>query len=83
VVGWDYGKKLTKRTQLSSFEKPRKQQYHLLHPITGENISHKNQEISILIIKKMHSKVNTSSTSHREFKERKTKQRTKDQEINK
>jgi hypothetical protein len=52
VVGQDYGKKLTKRTQLSSFEKPRKQQHHLLHPITGENISHKNQEISILIIKK-------------------------------
>jgi hypothetical protein len=73
VVGQDYGKKLTKRTQLSSFEKPRKQQHHLLHPITGENISHKNQEISILVIKKMQSKVNTSSTSHREFQRRKDK----------
>jgi hypothetical protein len=73
VVGQDYGKKLTKRTELSSFEKRRKQHHHLLHPITGENISHKNQEISILIIKKMQSKVNTSSTSHREFQRRKDK----------
>jgi hypothetical protein len=31
------------------------------------NISHKNQEISILTIKKRQSKVNTSLTSHREF----------------
>jgi hypothetical protein len=73
VVGRDYGKKLTKRTQLSSFEKPRKQQYHLLHPITGENISHKNQETSTLVIRKMQSKVNTSSTSHREFQGTKDK----------
>jgi hypothetical protein len=43
------------------------------------NISHKNQEISILTIKKRQSKVNTSSTSHREF-QRKEKQRIKDQE---
>jgi hypothetical protein len=30
------------------------------------NISHTNQEISILMIKRRQSKVNTSSTSHRE-----------------
>jgi len=30
------------------------------------NISHTNQEISILMIKRWQSKVNTSSTSHRE-----------------
>jgi hypothetical protein len=37
------------------------------------NISHKNCEISILMIKKRQSKVNTSSTSHREFQRRKDK----------
>jgi hypothetical protein len=42
------------------------------------NISHKNQEISILMIKRRQSKVNTSSTSHREFQRK--KQRIKDQE---
>jgi hypothetical protein len=30
------------------------------------NISHMNQEIAILMIKRRQSKVNTSSTSHRE-----------------
>jgi hypothetical protein len=37
------------------------------------NISHKNQEISILTIKKNQSKLNTSSTSHRRFQRRKDK----------
>ncbi len=37
------------------------------------NISHMNQEISILMIKRRQSKVNTSSTSHRESQRRKEK----------
>jgi hypothetical protein len=36
-------------------------------------ISHRNEEISILMIKKRQSEVNTSSTSHREFQRRKDK----------
>jgi hypothetical protein len=35
-----------------------------------ENISHKNQEISILMIKKKQSKVNTLSLSHTNFRRR-------------
>jgi hypothetical protein len=38
-----------------------------------DSISHKNQEISIPTFKKRQSKVNTSSTSHREFHRRKDK----------
>jgi hypothetical protein len=41
------------------------------------NISHTNQEISILMIKRRQSKVNTSSTSHREFQRRKDKTESK------
>jgi hypothetical protein len=37
------------------------------------NISHTNQEISILMIKRRQRKVNTSSTSHRESQRRKEK----------
>jgi hypothetical protein len=37
------------------------------------NISHRNQEISILMIKRRQSKVNTSSSSHRESQRRKEK----------
>jgi hypothetical protein len=37
------------------------------------NMSHKNQEISILTIKKRQSEVNISSTSHRGFQRRKDK----------
>jgi hypothetical protein len=36
-------------------------------------ISHKNQEISLLMIKKMESEVNTSLSSQREFQRRKDK----------
>jgi hypothetical protein len=43
-------------------------------------MSHKNQEISILTIKKNQSKVNNSSTSHREFQRRKDKTESKDHE---
>jgi hypothetical protein len=42
------------------------------HGVDRYNISHKNQEISNLTIKKNQSKVN-SSTSHREFQIRKNK----------
>jgi hypothetical protein len=38
-----------------------------------QNISHKNREISIRMIKKRRSEVNTSSTSHSEFQRRKGK----------
>jgi hypothetical protein len=38
----------------------------------------KNQEISILTIKKRQSEVNTSSTSHREFQRRKGKTENRD-----
>jgi hypothetical protein len=46
---------------------------------TKRFISHKNQEISILMIRKRLSEINTFSTSHKEF----PKQRTKDQETKK
>jgi hypothetical protein len=39
----------------------------------GEDISHKNWEISIFTIKKQRSNINTSSTSHQEFQRRKDK----------
>jgi hypothetical protein len=42
------------------------------HGVDRYNISHKNQEISNLTIKKNQSKVN-SSTGHREFQRRKDK----------
>jgi hypothetical protein len=38
-----------------------------------QNISHKNREISILMIQNRQSKANTSSTSHREFQRREEK----------
>jgi hypothetical protein len=38
-----------------------------------KNIFHKKREISILMMKKKHSKVNTSSKSHRKFQTRKDK----------
>jgi hypothetical protein len=41
--------------------------------VIRKNVSHKNRKISILMIKKNQSKVNTSSTSHREFQRRKVK----------
>jgi hypothetical protein len=41
--------------------------------VIRKNASHKNREIFILMIKKNQSKVNASSTSHREFKRRKVK----------
>jgi hypothetical protein len=41
--------------------------------VTRKNISHENQEISILMIGKNQSKGNTSSTSHRELQRRKDK----------
>jgi hypothetical protein len=41
--------------------------------VTRKNISHENQEISILMIGENQSKVNTSSTSHRELQRRKDK----------
>jgi altronate dehydratase len=50
--------------------------------VTRKNISHENQEISILMIGENQSKVNTSSTSHRELQRSKDKtreQRTKKQ----
>jgi hypothetical protein len=42
-------------------------------PLLPTNISHKNQEISLLTIKKMQSEVNISLTSQREFQRRKDK----------
>jgi hypothetical protein len=38
-----------------------------------KNIFHKKREISILTMKEKHSKVNTSSKSHRKFQTRKDK----------
>jgi hypothetical protein len=39
----------------------------------SRNILHKNREISILMMKEKHSKVNSSSRSHRKFQTRKDK----------
>jgi protein subunit release factor B len=48
--------------------------WNVHNPATpAANMSHKNQEISILTIKKREIEVNTSSTSHREFQRRKDK----------
>jgi hypothetical protein len=43
------------------------------------NLSQRNSEISILMIQKSQSEVNTSSTSHREFQNRKDKRENKGQ----
>jgi hypothetical protein len=53
----------------NSKERKRKQRARTMK----QNISHKDREISILMIKKRQSEVNISSTSHREFQRRKDK----------